>query len=934
MQRQSYWRAVAAFAAALGLVVTGACGDDDDGGGGGGEPAVLISGTAGIVIGGTTQLMAMTVNGSDTDYTWQSDDPATASVSDAGLVTGEAAGETTVRATGVDSGVTGRFQVVVAAPSEQTPIVGITAPSTFVEVGGSVDLTAATTNGTDSSYTWASSDPAVAMVDGTTASVTVNAARTLPDGEFAEVTITATGDQTGASDSVGLVIGIEVPPGIAWAGSGHADRESEAFRHWDEDDPAEVSTRCAKCHSTSGLLDFYGKDGATVGTVDEPVPVANDETVECAACHSETVYTIDAVPFPSGAIVDQFDQFAAVQTCMSCHQGRGSGATVDEDIPEGTDPDAVVGELGFSNIHYYAAAATLFAGQVQSAYQYDGQVYDWRFRHVPQADNCIGCHDPHALTLKTDACSACHTESSPADIRMPTSFLDYDGDGDTTEGIAGEVETLRAQVLPLMQEYAASNPATNDFCFGEGYPYVFNDTNGNGVCDPEEQERANAYSTFTPRLAKAAFNYQAVTVEPGAYAHNAKYVIQFLYDSIIDLNTGITAVGGTPIDTSNFVRNDMGHFNGAGEAARHWDIQEQGEIFDDGEVDASCAQCHAGSEGFVYFINTGMNQAVPDQANGLDCATCHANVGNSDLGELPDQGPWAIRGGRLNEAGDAYVLPFPGIDPPVEDDDATTAMCTTCHSGRETGVTLEEAIAEFEPASDDEVLPALGFVNVHYKAAGATRYGSESGVGAQYAGNTYAGFDPHNPGPGGECASCHNPAENNHSFMVEDIYDAECASCHGDDLGAIRFGSTGDYDGDGSSSEDLFDEIGYLESGEDINDCDADPLPQACGLSDILLLEMQAYAADQGLADICFSPDSYPYFFVDTSGDGNCQPGEAIYPNQYKGNWTPRLLRAAYNYQYSHTEPGAWAHNRAYMTQLLYDSIEDLGGDVTGLTRN
>ena len=44
----------------------------------------------------------------------------------------------------------------------------------------------------------------------------------------------------------------EVPFQDLWASSGHADETAEAFRHWDEDDPQEVSTSCAKCHSAPG----------------------------------------------------------------------------------------------------------------------------------------------------------------------------------------------------------------------------------------------------------------------------------------------------------------------------------------------------------------------------------------------------------------------------------------------------------------------------------------------------------------------------------------------------------------------------------------------------------------------------------------------------------------------------------------------------------
>ena len=32
-------------------------------------------------------------------------------------------------------------------------------------------------------------------------------------------------------------------------------------------------------------------------------------------------------------------------------------------------------------------------------------------------------------------------------------------------------------------------------------------------------------------------------------------------------------------------------------------------------------------------------------------------------------------------------------------------------------------------------------------------------------------------------------------------------------------------------------------------------------------------------------------------------------------------------------DPGAYAHNPTYILQVLYDSIEDVGGDVTSLVR-
>jgi hypothetical protein len=64
--------------------------------------------------------------------------------------------------------------------------------------------------------------------------------------------------------------------------------------------------------------------------------------------------------------------------------------------------------------------------------------------------------------------------------------------------------------------------------------------------------------------------------------------------------------------------------------------------------------------------------------------------------------------------------------------------------------------------------------------------------------------------------------------------------------------------------------------------------------------------------------------------------GEAVADNQYVG-FTPRLMRAAFNYQFSANDPAGYVHNGKYMLQLLYDSIEDLSQvtnvDMNGLVR-
>jgi cytochrome c peroxidase len=64
------------------------------------------------------------------------------------------------------------------------------------------------------------------------------------------------------------------------------------------------------------------------------------------------------------------------------------------------------------------------------------------------------------------------------------------------------------------------------------------------------------------------------------------------------------------------------------------------------------------------------------------------------------------------------------------------ARCMTCHQGVESTDSVNRAVSGL---GDDQVDPKLDFVNVHYKAAGATLFGTMAKVGYEYPGKTYAG---------------------------------------------------------------------------------------------------------------------------------------------------------------------------------------------------
>ncbi len=834
-------------------------------------PEVKVSGAAAVKLGETLTLTAATVYGEDSGYDWKSSDEAIATVVD-GVVTGLAIGPVVITVTGKDTAATADWNVYVwdeIPPPD--PVVTVVGPLSAVE-GEAKEFKATTANGNDSAYDWKSDNAAVATVDAAGVVTAVAPGTAI---------ITATGKDSLAVGQQGIVVMDyvpEVPFEQLWEKSGHADFDAIAFNDWNDANPPEVPSTCAKCHSTPGYLDFLGVDGSTVGKVDKNAPIGT--VVSCTACHNSATATLDTVTFPSGAVVTGLGDESR---CMLCHQGRESTVSVDKAIADNVsyvDADSKGdGKLGFKNIHYFAAGATLFGGQVKGGYQYAGKHYDGRFPHAQGFQNCNNCHDPHTLEVQTAQCATCHAGATDLakveEIRMPGSGVDFDGDADIEEGIKEELETLSDKLYAAMQSYAKTVIGTGIVYSSAAYPYYFKDTNGNGLPDADETVSANKFAPWTPRLLKAAFNYQYAHKDPGAFAHNAKYIVQLLYDSMEDLGTKVT------VNMTGLHRTGEGHFDSGAEPWRHWDV--------DGAVPSSCARCHSptGFELYAkYGVDTLQSQPVSD---GLNCMTCHTDVNYA------------------SGAPRKYIaqITFPSTKV-VKNDAANpddSLLCASCHMGRESKTSIDTMINGGG---------TLSFKNVHYLPAAAVQWGKDAGVLYEYTGKTYAAkfahFDPNSA----KCTYCHNLSPEDHTFKAELF--ASCKGCHSEaagDLTKVRKNRTLDYDGDGNNTEKLADEIN--------------------GLSDALYAQMQAVGKAAGKA-LVYDANTYPYFLNDKNGNGVADPDELNSGNKYSG-WTAALIKASHNFQVSHKEPGAWAHNTDYMAQVLIDSIADLGGDVSKFKR-
>ncbi|HYA05965.1 MAG TPA: polyheme membrane-associated cytochrome C [Xanthobacteraceae bacterium] len=310
-----------------------------------------------------------------------------------------------------------------------------------------------------------------------------------------------------------------------------------------------------------------------------------------------------------------------------------------------------------------------------------------------------------------------------------------------------------------------------------------------------------------------------------------------------------------------------GHFDRHADAFHEWDSEK--------EIPAVCARCH-GATSLPEYLKEGKTTAAPHAANGLACTNCHADL--------------------LTYARQAVAkVTFPsGLT--VDSGNNDTNLCTTCHQGRESTLSVNKAIAGLPLDTPD---PKLNFIHVHFYGAGATRYGTEAKGGYEYDGKTYVGRFAHMPNVS-TCTGCHQP----HGGEVKID---RCGGCHDGirtiaDLANIRVSTRGDFDGNGKE-EGLAKEI--------------------TGLQTQLYAAIQTYAKNVGGVGIGFTEAAYPHWFADKNGNGRIDPEEAAPANKYPA-YTPRLLQAVYNYTYSVRDPGGAYHNGRYVLQLLHDSLESL----------
>ena len=348
-----------------------------------------------------------------------------------------------------------------------------------------------------------------------------------------------------------------------WANSAHADTSAVgawAHYNWTRSDRRD----CQRCHTTTGIIEYLTTN-PMAGT-DYAAPLTTDnnympEMLHCNGCHSDNAGSLRE---PGPIIGDYagasypYPDVGGSNVCMACHIGRESGESIQ-------NKSADFSSTGFVNSHYLSAGGTIFQA---TGYEYAATYANFSFYEheevgliaktssvVGGTDKgpCVGCHlsspeshhflpvehdeDGHITAVTSRVCSKCH---SGGDARTPDLLQD-------------EKELLHA-ALGALESAMADSTIKPAYYFQPSYPYIFS--------EPDTTDRLKGVvnwlsigdtdltgDTTGKSNMGAAYNYNLLEHDPGAFAHNSLYTRLLIFDSIDWLDNNI--LNGT-IDLSAF----------------------------------------------------------------------------------------------------------------------------------------------------------------------------------------------------------------------------------------------------------------------------------------------------------------------------------------------------------------------------------------------
>jgi hypothetical protein len=353
-----------------------------------------------------------------------------------------------------------------------------------------------------------------------------------------------------------------------------------------------VPFKCQTCHNPvadvwTGQTTLQDPRGLTTVTLTSGAQIATDNaTALCSQCHA------------AGAVNQPLGTFGSRGSLISSSKGVeaiASGSTsawAAAATPDTTFAPATVFTTVFKTTnntaiipypHGLIAASTYFGSTAATYYQYANAAYDGPASHGA----CTDCHGAHTLEVDATAetCGSCHfvqgTQVPVTNLgilaanRQPAfQGVDVDGNG-AVEGLDAEIFGTTAlscattgtclssgglvnKLAVAIQTYA-NVVAGQSICWTSSFPghfYIYGAPAGTvtpadawhpvATCPSSVVQKASTvFTAYTPALVRALYNYQAIYNDPGAWAHNPRYAVEILFDSISDLNRGIATVNAS-----------------------------------------------------------------------------------------------------------------------------------------------------------------------------------------------------------------------------------------------------------------------------------------------------------------------------------------------------------------------------------------------------
>ncbi|MDT8419039.1 MAG: cytochrome c3 family protein [Desulfuromonadales bacterium] len=564
-----------------------------------------------------------------------------------------------------------------------------------------------------------------------------------------------------------------------YAESGHGDTTAPAWMHYPWTDASRAS--CQPCHTTTGYVN------AMTGSTNVP-DNTTQEVLTCIGCHSNagtgeirpeaTAYTAQ---FGNGASFT-YPELGASNTCVRCHSGRESGESI-------TLSAGDFSNQSFINFHCLTAGAQVFAATgyvlgVTPTGGYHQNVGIDNNQSTGEQGPCVTCHmgigtadhtwevvshdaGGNVDGILSNACVNCHAALTPADLN-----------------------NAKGDVAAAMAELQAALAAVG-VVYSPNYPYFY-ESDGTTALKNWDGIVVNGLTGQGKDVMGAAYNYNLIAHDPGAYAHNIQYALELIAQSIDFLNGDAVGVPQVVLDVQAARTAD--HAGGGGATivvaseSNTCGACHENELLE-WNLSAKANDDESPSSGLSRYADNPVNQtelnALADEfGNPLvarSCQACHAPTFEAPEGILVEAASVRDHSSEYRIAGAVSCAGCHQDAQPVAD---AIATCGSCHNESFHG-NMQTALVSASAHNNTNSL-RTGYCQRCHTTEGSIAFGD-----AGYTGDAEV--------------SHHLEADLTDGAIVEPsvFQPVSCAACHDPHTGSLR--EIAGWDPNGNNEADQFD---------------------------------------------------------------------------------------------------------------------------------